>query len=186
MRTFIAIDLDPEIKKTLADFVSRLKKTGPKNIGWVQEKGMHFTLKFLGQTDDAQDAPIMDLLKAITAKYGCFQMALRGTGYFPPNPKYLRVIWVGVEDQPILSALQREIESGLEKLGFPREKRAFHPHLTLGRVRFPADLKPVLDELEKDKETLFGEMRVQKITFFQSQLKPTGAEYTVLGESGLT
>jgi len=185
MRTFIAIDLDPEIKKALADFLSRLKKNGPKNISWVQEKGMHLTLKFLGEIEDAQAAPIVELLGRISGKYERFPMVIRGTGYFPPNPRYLRVIWVGAEDQPVLLTVQREIESELEKLGFPREKRAFHPHLTLGRVRAPVGLNPVLEELQKNKDTLFGEMRVRKITFFRSQLRPTGAEYTVLAEADL-
>jgi 2'-5' RNA ligase len=185
MRTFIAIDLEPKIKKNLIDFLAGLKQLGQKNISWVRQEGMHLTLKFLGEIDETQVALIKEFLNSTLRNYGRFPLAVTGTGFFPSNPKYLRVLWVGVEEQPALMSLQRELESGLENLGFPREKRAFHPHLTLGRVRAPSNLRDVLDELEKHKNSAFGEMSVQKITFFQSTLKPSGAEYTVLAEFDL-
>jgi 2'-5' RNA ligase len=185
MRTFIAIDLDPEVKKTLTDFLARLKQLGQKNVSWARQEGMHLTLKFLGEIDETQVTPIKDVLNLILKNYGRFPLAVTGTGFFPSNPKYLRVLWVGVEEQPALMGVQREIESELEKMGFPREKRAFHPHLTLGRVRVPSNLKDILDEMEKHKNSAFGKMSVQKITFFQSTLKPSGAEYTALAEFGL-
>ena len=186
MRTFIAIALDPVIKKNLSDFLGRLIKLGPKNISWVREEGMHLTLKFLGEIKDAQVSIIKNITNSVSKKYPRFPLIVRGTGYFPANPKYLRVLWVGVEEQPALMGLQKELESELDKLGFPREKRAFHPHLTLGRVRAPSNLKEILEELEKNKMAALGEMSVQKITFFQSRLKPTGAEYTALAESELS
>lgn len=185
MRTFIAIELDPEVKKSLTDFLARLKQLGPKNISWVRQEGMHLTLKFLGEIDETQVTPIKDVLNSILKNYSRFPMAVTGTGFFPSNPKYLRVLWVGVEEQPALMSLQLELESGLEKMGFLREKRAFHPHLTLGRVRVPSNLKEILDEMENHKNSTFGDMSVQKITFFQSTLKPSGAEYTVLAEFSL-
>jgi 2'-5' RNA ligase len=86
---------------------------------------------------------------------------------------------------PPLLALQEDVEREMEKLGFEREKRRFHPHLTLGRVKFPSRLDLLVQELEKHRAEKFGEMSVRKFTFFQSTLKPSGAEYTVLKELGL-
>lgn len=186
MRTFIAVELDPVIKRNLSDFLGRLKELGPKNISWAREEGMHLTLKFLGEIEESQASSIQNILGTVSKKYLRFPLAVQGTGYFPANPKYVRVLWVGIEEQPILIGLQKELESELEKLGFAREKRAFHPHLTLGRVRFPSNLDEILKELEKNKAAVFGEMTVHKITFFQSRLKPSGAEYTALAESELS
>ena len=186
MRTFIAIDLDPVIKRNLSDFLGRLKKLGPKNISWVREEGMHLTLKFLGEIEEAQAAPVKNVTGSLSKTYSRFPMAVKGTGYFPANPKYIRVLWAGVEEQPALMSLQKELESELEKLGFAREKRAFHPHLTLGRVRTPSNLKEILEELEKNKTADFGQMTVEKITFFESKLRPSGAEYTALAQSELS
>jgi 2'-5' RNA ligase len=186
MRTFIAVEFDPVIKRNLSDFLGRLKKLGPKNISWVREEGMHLTLKFLGEIEESQSSTIRDIISAVSKKRLRFPLTVKGAGFFPANPKYIRVLWVGVEDQPILIGLQKELESELEKLGFAREKRTFHPHLTLGRVRAPSNLKEILEELEKNKTAVFGEMTVQRITFFQSRLKPSGAEYTALAECELS
>jgi 2'-5' RNA ligase len=78
--------------------------------------------------------------------------------------------------------LQEEVEGGCEKLGFSREGRPFRPHLTLGRVKSPSGLGPVLREFEQSCDESFGEMLVRRLTFFQSRLRPGGAEYSVLKE----
>ena len=48
----------------------------------------------------------------------------------------MRVIWMSVAgDLEPLRELNGAVEAGLEALGFARERRAFRPHITLGRVR---------------------------------------------------
>ncbi len=95
-------------------------------------------------------------------------------------------MWVGLEAGPELAELQASIESALAPEGFPPEERDFHPHLTLGRVRSPQGLRPVLDELEKSTNEEFGRMTVTRIAFYQSRLKPGGAEYTILSQFALS
>jgi 2'-5' RNA ligase len=79
-------------------------------------------------------------------------------------------------------ALQEGMEEGFERIGFPREDRPFHPHLTLGRVKSTDGIEPVLDELDKYLETDFGGMMVNRIRFFESVLKSDGAHHSVLAE----
>jgi 2'-5' RNA ligase len=181
MRTFIAIDLDPEIKKTLSLLVDELDK-GHKNIKWVKPEGMHLTLKFLGEIGREKITEIENILKTISKKYRPFLMKFKGTGCFPPGMKNPRVLWVGIEEEEALTALQAQLEEELEKLGFPRERRQFHAHLTLGRVKNLFNLKETLSLLEKYRDRNFGEMKAEKISFIQSTLKPTGAEYSTLSE----
>jgi len=181
LRTFIAIDLDPEIKKTLIQLIKDLD-IGNRSIKWVAEQGMHLTLKFLGEIGKEKVAGIEDVLKKISGKYNPFFLKLKGTGSFPPGKRVPNVLWVGIEEEESLGRLQSELETELEKLGFPKEGREFHPHLTLGRVKAPSDLGQTLSRLEKYREKTFGEMKVKKVTFFQSTLRPTGAEYSILSE----
>jgi len=82
--------------------------------------------------------------------------------------------------------LQEKIEDKLNKQGFPREKRQFRPHLTLGRVRSGKNISGVLQDLNDHRESDFGQMQVKKVTLFKSTLKPTGAEYEGLSEIKLT
>ncbi len=184
MRTFIAIDLSKEIKDHLSDFVDKLVRLGGE-VKWVSRESMHLTLKFLGEIDEGRAAAVGDLLQTTASAHDPIPLACRGTGSFPPGSRNPRVLWVGVEAGPRLAKLQEEIESGCERLGFERESRPFQPHLTLGRVKSPSGLGRVLREFEEKREGDFGRMTVRSVTFFQSRLKPAGAEYHVLKEVGL-
>ena len=193
MRTFIAIDLEPEIKKTLSALIDELDK-GHKNIRWVRHEGMHLTLKFLGEIGGEKVPEIVNVLKTISKEYDSvplnfrgkesysFSLKFKGTGSFPPGMKNPRVLWIGIEEEETLTALQTLLEKELDKLGFPKERRKFHAHLTLGRVKSLFNIKETLSLLEKYRDRNFGEMKATKISFIQSTLRPTGAEYTILSE----
>jgi 2'-5' RNA ligase len=184
LRTFIAINLDQEIKIALSQLVSELKARSPEKRGirWVKQEGMHLTLKFLGEINEEKVSQIKSILKQISEKYKPFPLRVKGTGTFPPKSKVPRVLWVAIEEVEDLKRLQSNIEEEMESIGFPKERRTFHPHLTLGRVKTFSDIKETLYYLEKHRDKNFGEMEAKKITFFRSVLKPTGAEYSVLSE----
>ncbi|MBN2245646.1 MAG: RNA 2',3'-cyclic phosphodiesterase [Candidatus Aminicenantes bacterium] len=181
MRTFIAIDLDENIKKELAAFINEMCNL-PASIRWTHSKGMHLTLKFLGEIKEDQIPAIMKLLENTTAFFKSFTLEFKGTGWFPPGSRFPRVIWAGCQENEIILSLQQTIEDDLEKLHFQRDKKTYHPHLTLGRVRSNKNIHKVVDELIRQSDKNFGSMTVNKVTFFQSKLKPTGAEYLVLSE----
>lgn len=181
MRTFIAIDLEKEIKESLSSLIDKLRERS-QNIRWVRQEGMHLTLKFLGEIKEEKRPSIENILEKVISNYKPFSLKIKGTSYFPLGRKNPRVLWTGVEADETLPSLQQRLESELEKIGFPREKREFHPHLTLGRVKAPSYIQETVRALERHKESVFGEMTVYKITFFQSILKPSGAEYIALSE----
>jgi 2'-5' RNA ligase len=181
VRTFIAIDLDGGLKDKLEALVGEFSRLAD-NVRWVRPAGMHLTLKFMGETPDHKASAMAEALRALSGRHKSFPMRLRGLGFFPPGRSQPRVIWVGIESGPELGLLQREIEAAAEKLGYEREKREFHPHLTLGRVKFPGRMDRVLGEIEKRRDEDFGEMSTARLTFFRSVLKPEGAEYSVLEE----
>lgn len=183
MRTFIAIKLEDSIKKSLTTLLEKMRHKGGK-IKWVKEEGMHLTLKFLGEIQETKVSEVEKILEKITQNSSSFSIRIKGTGCFPHrrNP---RVLWTGVEGGEQLVSFHNQLDVELEKIGFEREKREFRPHLTLGRVKSVFSIKEIMDELEKHQDTVFGEMKVNKITFFRSVLKPSGAEYSVLSEFSL-
>ena len=65
------------------------------------------------------------------------------------------------------------------RFGFPPEERAFHPHLTLGRVRGKRNLHRLVEciKITSVRETSF---EVNGINVYKSTLKPDGAVYDVL------
>ncbi len=180
MRTFIAIDLDPGLKGMLLELVGTLKRKGA-DVRWVQSQGLHLTLKFLGEVGAEAMPAVENVLRTAASGHRPFPLVLSGTGTFPGG-KRPRVLWVGVREEPDLMGLQEDIDAGLEKEGYPREARAFHPHLTLGRVKGPSYIEEAVRELGKKRDTVFGEMTVRKVAMFESVLKPQGAEYRVAEE----
>ncbi len=181
MRTFVAIELDQTIKDTLSSLIQKLD-TGDRSIKWVKSQGMHLTLKFLGEISENRIPEIQSVLDRLAKDYARFQLSLKGTGTFPPAARIPRVVWVGVEKNEILQNIQARVENELHKIRFPKEKRKYHPHLTLGRVKGSQNLQTVMETLSQHKEEEFGKMTVNKLTLFKSTLKPTGAEYAIISE----
>jgi 2'-5' RNA ligase len=181
MRTFIAVELTPELKAGLQDLIRRLKGKGG-DVKWAGAHGLHLTLKFLGEISAEEARTVEAVLRTVAGRHAAFPLEVKGTGVFPPEAKNPRVLWTAIEAGEALAALQRDLELELEKAGFPREERPFRPHLTLGRVKGSRGLRDTVAELERHRETVFGGMTVSRVAFFQSTLRPTGAEYSVLAE----
>lgn len=184
MRTFIAIDLSPEIKDQLEALVNSLKPAA-RNIKWVARENYHLTLKFLGEIPEHRVEVVKSVLDEAVKRHHQFNLVMKGTGSFPPGQSRMRVIWVGVSAEQELVILQQDIEESLIKKGFPREDRPFSPHLTIGRARVPEGQEKLRKELEKFSQMEFGSMMVKEITFFQSILHPEGPEYKIISRHGL-
>ena len=185
MRTFIAIDMSPEVKFALQAVIRDIRR-GASGVKWVEPGAMHLTLKFLGEIPDTAVAQVKGVLERVSSGRSPFILRLRGTGTFPPGGRRnARVLWVGSADEPQLLDLQADLESGLEEQGFPREDRPFHPHLTLGRVKTPEGLERALRGLERHARDEIGAMSVARLTLFQSVLGPGGPEYAPVLEQEL-
>ncbi len=184
MRTFIAIELESEVKENLETIIHTLKPAGP-GIKWVDPKGIHLTLKFLGNISSEKADVIKAVMNRIVQKHPCFSLNCRRLGRFPVKSRNPRVVWAGVEEHPELLQIQKELDHELSGLGFSKEKREFHPHLTLGRAGKKTNSPMLVPEIEKYREVEFGTIPVSKIILFESTLTPEGPVYSRLHQSQL-
>jgi 2'-5' RNA ligase len=184
IRAFVAIELPEDLRRELERIQGSLKSTRVADrVRWVKPTGIHLTLKFLG---NVQASRIAEIVRAITqGSKGVkpFTISLSGLGCFPSSSRP-NVIWIGLEgDTEPLPRLQSAIEDYLSVLGYPKEKRNYTPHLTLGRVArdVAADARHRLGDLiaEQDVGSL-GEMQVREVCLMKSELFPSGAKYTRL------
>ncbi len=180
MRCFIAINLNEELKMEIDRLTAHMKK-GIRDVRWVPAENLHITLKFLGAVPDESVEEIREVLSQVSAHYSPFDVELRGMGLFPDR-KRPRVVWIDILNSEKLIRLQEEVELFTERLGFKREERQFSPHLTIGRVRTPRTGGSLVDAVEELKNTYFGNIRVDMISLMKSDLKPTGAQYSVIAE----
>lgn len=185
MRCFIAIPLPGNIKQALSQIQSQLKTT-EAHVKWVKSENIHLTLKFLGNIKDEEVGEISRNLKDAFREFQSFESSLGELGTFPTisNP---RVIWLGIDkNADKITQLQQKTEDILYNLGFNKEKRKFHPHLTLGRVKSKKNINKLIDMVKNFPLENSQTFRVDKIILFQSILKPSGAEYTALNSFKLS
>jgi len=184
MRLFIAIELPEEIKQGISRVQEQLKRSGA-NAGWTRPEGIHLTLKFLGEVEDAKVTGIIDALGLACRGTGQLRLEIAGVGAFP-NVKVPRVLWIGVTgDTGKLAMLQAAVEDATERLGFEREARKFSPHLTLARIKFPKPRDNWAAVIESIKDIKLGEFDAGHISVMKSELRRDGAVYTEVGRVAL-
>jgi 2'-5' RNA ligase len=188
IRAFIAIDLSQDIQIHLDEVVRKYKvQLSDIPIRWVAASNIHLTLKFLGDVSLSNLNILTDMIQTEISGHHQFDISVGGAGAFP-NIRQPRIIWVGVEAPPELTAIQNGIEITTGRLGYVREERAFSPHLTLGRVSRNAssqDIKAITKALDSTKVGFLGATCVEKVHLYRSDLQPTGAVYTQIFSSSL-
>jgi 2'-5' RNA ligase len=187
IRSFIAIELSPQIQQHLKETVNGLKTKGANGIRWVDPEKIHLTLKFLGDLSLQSLNELSDTLQK-NIPVQSFSICVQNLGVFP-NPRRPRVIWVGIAKSESLTRLQSLIENICTQIGIAPEERDFSPHLTLGRISNPDSIS----ELPKLTQALFltpigilGSFHPTEFILFRSDLTPQGPIYTKLKSFALS
>lgn len=183
IRSFIAIELPPEIKAELASLEKILQGGRHSFVKWVSPDSIHLTLKFLGNITLASIPQIVESLTGMAQGIAPFNLQLGRLGAFP-NLNRPRVIWIGIGGEvENLALLQSNVDSGLSALGFSPESRAFSPHLTLGRLKekmAPGESQGFgkwAASIEMESGCAF---EVTSFGLIKSRLTPEGAVYSPL------
>jgi len=188
VRLFVAVDVGSDVQRaasrTIEDMKRRTEHRAPHaRVTWVKPEQLHLTVHFIGQVDTALGEQILAAL-ARPLRAPAFDLTIEGTGTFPPK-RPPRVIWAGIgKGIDNLRSVEQEVRGRLDGLVHSTAERDYHPHLTLGRVKNPAGLRPV-PLLEGLESTVFGVVRVAAVTLFESRLSSSGPTYIALGRSEL-
>jgi RNA 2',3'-cyclic 3'-phosphodiesterase len=177
MRLFVAFDLPSGVRDAITKITASLRPESP-GARWSAPEAMHVTLKFLGQTDDQQLAPVKTALHQISSPESV-SLRFRGVGFFP-NDGSPRVMWCGVEASPNLSDLVSAMEGSLKPLGFEPETRRYVPHVTLARLNSARNLEKLVRAAAPLKSYDFGAARESQFHLYKSVLKKSGSEYKKL------
>ena len=180
IRAFVAVEPSAAMKRELARLIGKMSSDGTTGLRLTRSESVHLTLSFLGDIRTDSVSPIIESLTAAVCALSPFEIGLGPPGFFPKRGSP-RVLWVGLTGNlPELAALQDSVAGSLAALGFVQERRAFNPHLTIGRFRIGTS------ELLRRRcaKTLLStgiptdvSMRVEEIGLIQSRLLPVGAVY---------
>lgn len=179
MRLFVALTPPDELSREIHQAAGPLRET-ELSVRWVEPRKYHVTMKFIGEVDEGRRDEMEGCLRRVMANYRRpFDVTLDGVGAFPALERP-RVIWMGVEPTPALRSLKHDLEEAYATLGIERERRDFHPHVTLGRVSGNASADGAAELEAAARGVDFrAEFRAPALELVRSRLRPEGAEYTV-------
>jgi 2'-5' RNA ligase len=187
IRTFLAIELPSTVRDELASITSALAAYRPI-LKVVAPDAHHLTVRFIGGIPAGR----VEELKAGAAEGAAgatvFSLALSRPGTFPERGGVPRVVWVGLQQDDGYAALQglfQAVERELTGRGFPPERRAYAPHLTIARVRddAPGDLARRLGDSVRhlaSTRPVCASFEVSHLTVMRSDLGRTGPTYMPL------
>jgi len=183
LRSFIAVEIPADIHRAIMRSMASMQRALPKPlIRWVESQNIHLTLKFLGDVSPVNLDQLADALKVELASHASFNISVGGLGAFP-NSHRPRIIWVGLEAPIALTTLQRTVDTIAARMGYVPEEHPFSPHLTIGRVGqgvTSADLLRIQAAFDATTVGNLGEVHVESVHIFKSDLQPGGSVYTHL------
>lgn len=180
VRLFVGVPVAVPVAQALAgacETLARRARHQTVQIAWVPPASYHVTLAYFGAARADAVPAVVDRLRAIalagrplrfrTVRLGAFASAASAT-----------VVWAGV-DEPSgeLAKLAGAVAAAGEELGFARDRRTYHPHVTLGRLRVSAAVAEVLLPLA---EQAFSETRCDSFNLYETVAKASGSEYRVV------
>jgi 2'-5' RNA ligase len=186
IRTFVAVELSAAVIDRAADLIDRLRASGAR-VKWVEPHNMHLTLKFLGDVPEGEIPGLCRAVAETAGEFARFDVSLVGAGAFP-DTRRPRTVWIGI-DKGLheLSRLYEALEKALKKIGFPKESRRFHPHLTIGRVREGGPAARQLGQLiEEHRDFDAAGATIDKMVVFASFLDKSGPTYRAMGTASLS
>ena len=179
LRTFISVTLPKKIV-SLSEMLQTTVISKKANIKWVYPGNIHLTLKFLGHTPFEAADEINEVLEKMVVNHSGMELNINETGCFPKIERP-RVLWLGVGGQ--VSQLQgfvADLNTKLEKLGFPLDENEYIPHITLARIKYPPKDTP---DISNFINTSYDPIKfnINRIRFMSSELFPNGPIYSILG-----
>ena len=185
VRTFLALPLAEKIVRRLAEAQQSLLSAGAR-VRWVGQTNLHLTIKFLGGVEDDALNEVCRIAEEVAAQTDPFEFSVRGLSSVPPAGQ-MRMVWAGIDEATgRLERMHALLEDAYVHLGFRKENRGFHPHLTLGRVKAGQNVQQLRSAVAAFAETDFGVQPAEELIVFSSKLTPEGPIYSPLKTASLS
>jgi len=184
-RLFCAFELPEALRALIKKHSERVREAVPEAAAsWTRVDNIHLTLKFFGNIEQEKIAAISAAAERVVKEFSAIKIAVGGTGVFP-KPNRPQVLWIGIQDgSGLLSQLHKRLEDEFAHEGFPKEDRAFRPHLTIARIRKTHDATR-LAQTHLAMKFNEVELMLNELILFRSELSPKGSKYTPISRHRL-
>lgn len=150
-------------------------------LRFIPQKNMHITLHFMGSLTHKKVLELCVAVNETICNCKALSFDITGTGYFSRDGKP-SVLWMGVASTPPeLQGLYNGVAALLDDQRITVDRRNFVPHLTLAYVKKgSAALNDYLrNEYQREVDRPVS-YTCQELQLMKSELKPAGAEYSVV------
>jgi len=168
-RLFVAIRPPEPVRESLVDLME-----GISGARWQDDEQLHLTLRFIGEVDRHAASDIHAALGCI--HHPPFEIAIDRLGTFERRG-IPETLWAGVAPHEPVRTLHNKVDQAVARVGIAPARRAFHPHITLARLRGAG---AVHDLLARAGGTTSPPFSVDAFHLIESRLTPDGAIYTEL------
>jgi 2'-5' RNA ligase len=173
IRCFIAVYPDAVALQRIAEFIDCCRQRN-STIKWEQALQVHITIKYIGDIPRGSIRTIETRLREQLAQRPVINATIEQTGAFP-NYRRPSVIWIGcTEHAAELQAIQQTTEDVCWSAGTPKERKAFTPHFTIGRVKNYTRVGDLQNDLEACSLKSFP-VEFDALRIMESTLTPLGA-----------
>jgi RNA 2',3'-cyclic 3'-phosphodiesterase len=143
MRLFVALTLPDRIVAEATAALEDIRLSAPDGLRWIPGRRWHITLAFLGEVPHERVPALERNVGTETDRTAPLQLRIEGAGRFDN-----RVLWAGIDgDVAGLVSLANRVSVAVRRAGVELDDHKFRPHLTLGRMRSHADLRPVAEAI---------------------------------------
>lgn len=169
-RLFVAIRPPAQIRAILLSIMG-----GVPGARWQDDAQLHITVRFIGEMDARNADDIAAALGQI--RHAAFMAAIKGVGEFDRKGRR-DALWAGVAPHENLTSLHKKTDQALVRIGFPPEKRAYLPHITLARF---GRASGAIDDFGAAHAGLSSPpFSVTHFGLFESRLGSSGAHYEMI------
>lgn len=149
MRVYIAIDFEDNIKSYFERITSHIKNYCIEG-SFTEKNNFHLTIRFIGEADDIQIYKIKEVIDKAVLNISHFELLVNNIGIF--KRKKTNILWIGIEQNAVLSELHQELSTLLKESKIPFYDKLFMPHITLGRrVLFHEDSEDLNNLIKFEK-----------------------------------
>ena len=190
-RVFIGIPVNGQSQKQINELLKPIKHssrpaspiapTGElptlQDVRWVPEENRHLTLAFLGDKPVSEVRSLLELFDETYQRQTCFQYHLSLLTRFPDAKG--RIIALTGDATGPLEDLYNITLDFLRANHVEFDRKRFRPHLTLGRIRKPKQVKTNFDRAVNIS------LDISSVRFYKSTFTQSGPIYQVLSECRL-
>ncbi|MEO5867857.1 MAG: RNA 2',3'-cyclic phosphodiesterase [Sphingomonas sp.] len=173
-RLFVALRPPPAIRAVL-----RRVMGGVRAARWQDDEQLHLTLRYIGEVDRRTAEEVA--LAMVQVRTAPITITLAGVGAFDKRGR-VDALWAGVTPHDALAVLHRKVDHALVRLSLAPERRAYLPHVTLGRLPRGVGVALEVDRWRAAHAGLSSApCTFDHLYLYESHLGAEGARYDVVG-----